>query len=313
MSSFTVFGDVDRVNPWQGNAYITLIEKAGAQNLILKAFIPEEVIIRDQIELKPKIKILITGSVSLNKSEIQLNASSATDIGIGKLHRQIEIWKKQFKNLFERVKKPLPLLCSRIALISNSKIQGFGDFDSHLKFGALDVFERKMQGEKTAEGIASAIEDINDLKQHDIIAIVRGGGSFSDLFEFNLPILLQSIAASQIPVCVAVGHESDILLADFAADARFSTPTHLAKELTLKAENLLRQTDDKIKRIKDKVLNMANECEAAVNAKLDIIRKAYEGIVLRGRMRRAYRKKLAVAVAVVIVLIVVIIFMLWRR
>ena len=301
---------MDRINPWNGNAYITLIEKAGAQSLVLKVFISEDVILRDQIDLKPKMKILIAGSVSLNKSEIQLNASSAGDIGMGKLHRQIEVWRKQFKSLFERVKKPLPLLCSNIALISNSSIQGFGDFDSHLKFGVLDVFERKMQGESTAEGIASAITEINAVGQHDIIAIVRGGGSFSDLFEFNLPILLQAITASQIPVCVAVGHESDVLLADFAADARFSTPTHLAKELTLRAENLFKQTDDKIKRISEKVLSMANECEASVNAKLEIIRKAFEGITERDKLKRKHRKQLAIATAVVAVLIAVIIYML---
>ncbi len=242
--SFTVYGDVDRVSPWNGCYYLSLVEKASSYTYNLKIFISEQLALKNNIEIRPKMKLLVVGIVVLNKNEIQFNALQYEDLGYSRLHRQIEDWKKTYKHVFEREKKKLPLLCRRIAIISNPTIQGYEDFSKHLRYGELTVIETKMQGDKVAEDVVFAIEKINSTKNYDCILIVRGGGSFADLYEFNKPALLDAIAASMIPVASAVGHETDFPLCDFAADIRFSTPTHAGKELTERAEYLEKNLGD---------------------------------------------------------------------
>jgi exodeoxyribonuclease VII large subunit len=241
---FMVFGDVDRVSPWNGCYYLNLVEKAGSYTYSLKVFIPEQLALKNNLDIRSKMKLLVVGNVVLNKNEMQLNAMQCEDLGYSRLHKQIEEWKKIYKPLFERRKKVLPLLCRNIAIVSNRAIQGFEDFNKHLEYGELTVFETKMQGDKVSEDIAAAIKEIQASNKHDCIVIVRGGGSFTDLYEFNKPVLLEAIAASMIPVASAVGHETDFPLCDFAADIRFSTPTDAGKELTKRVETLKKDVLD---------------------------------------------------------------------
>ena len=241
---FIVYGDVDKVTPWNGCFYLTLIEKANPYTYILKVFISSQLAHKNNIEIRPKMKLLVVGNVVSNKNEIQLNANQFEDLGFSRLHKQIEDWTKTYKNIFEREKKKLPLLCRRIAVISNPIIQGYEDFNRHLKYGELTVIETKMQGDKVAEDIATAIKKINLSSNYDCIVIVRGGGSFTDLYEFNKPVLLEAIANSIIPVASAVGHETDSPLCDFAADIRYSTPSHAGKDLTERVDVLKKSVID---------------------------------------------------------------------
>ena len=85
-----------------------------------------------------------------------------------------------------------------------------------------------VQGEGTAEKIASAIKDVNrrnDKLKLDILIVGRGGGSLEDLWAFNEEVLARAIYDSKIPIISAVGHEIDTTIADLVADARASTPT----------------------------------------------------------------------------------------
>lgn len=235
---FTVYGDVEKVTPWNGAYYITLIEKADRYNFNLKVFIPTVTAKRINVEIKANAKLLVIGSVTLNRNELQINATWYEDIGIGKLARQIQEWRVKYEPIFNRVKKSLPLICESIAVISNPNIQGFGDFLKHLKYGKLTVYERKMQGDGTASGVAEAINEINKSGlDFDCVVVLRGGGSQTDLFEFNMPAIIETIAQSKIPVCSAIGHEFDWPLIDFAADVRFSTPTDAGKQLTQRVIN----------------------------------------------------------------------------
>lgn len=252
--TFSVFGDVDRVTPWNGCYYLNLIEKASSYTYTLKIFIPSHLVLKNNFEIRPKMKLLVIGNVALNKNEMQLNAAHCEDLGYSRLHKQVEEWKRTHKPIFDREKKQLPFLCKNIAVVSNHAIQGFEDFNKHLTFGNLTIIETKMQGDKVAEDIAAAIREIQASNEYDCIVIVRGGGSFADLYEFNKPVLLEAIAASRIPVATAVGHETDYPLCDFAADIRYSTPTHAGKELTKRMESLSKNVSDWIQALTNTAL-----------------------------------------------------------
>jgi len=308
--SFIVYGDVDRVTPWHDCYYLTLIEKANHYTYNIKVFISSQVARNDSFEIRPKMKMLVVGTVVLNKNEIQLNAVQYEDLGYSRLHKQIEEWKTAYKPLFERKKKRLPLLCQRIAVISNPAIQGYADFSKHLKYGELSVIETKMQGDKLAEDIADDIKKINTHDRYDCIVIVRGGGSFADLYEFNKPSLLEAIAASMLPVISAVGHETDFPLCDFAADLRFSTPSHAGRELTERVEVLQRCIDDWKQILNTSYFNVLQRYERGIIYKREQIENGLRKALEKDKLRRKNMMVILSAAIIIAILILIIIMLL---
>lgn len=133
-------------------------------------------------------------------------------------------------------KRALPYPPRHIGLITSKESAAFADFNKILnaRFGGLKISfaDSMVQGESAAQDIISALDTINQLADPpELIVITRGGGSTEDLAIFNNEILVRSIALSRLPVLVAVGHETDITLAELAADLRCSTPTHAAQTL----------------------------------------------------------------------------------
>src|SRR5437667_45870 len=86
----------------------------------------------------------------------------------------------------------------------------------------------RVQGKGAGREIAAGIADLNRLADVDVVIVGRGGGSLEDLWAFNEEVVARAIAASTVPVVSAVGHEVDITIADFVADARAPTPTAAA-------------------------------------------------------------------------------------
>src|SRR4029077_2846750 len=111
------------------------------------------------------------------------------------------------------------------------------------------VWRVKVQGEGSAEQIASAIRGFNALPQEgriprpDLLIVARGGGSLEDLWSFNEEIVFRAAAESLIPLISAVGHETDVTLIDFAADKRAPTPTAAAEMAVPVRSELMLRTD----------------------------------------------------------------------
>lgn len=262
-TTYTVYGDVERVNNYQEHKYVTLVDKTGNQSIFLNVFIRNNVLRNCPYPIENQTSLLLTGTITLStKNEITLIANHFENLGYGLMQAQIEAWKKDYRDILERPKKELPLFCQNIAVISNIETQGFQDLVCHLKYGEITLYQTNMQGSDTAENISKNIYKINQKGGYDCICIIRGGGNYADLFEFNKPVLLKAIADSKIPIITGIGHETDYPLCDLAADLRYPAPAAVAIGLTNRVEILLSDITDIHKEISEKhtrILNLEHQ------------------------------------------------------
>jgi exodeoxyribonuclease VII large subunit len=192
------------------------------------------------IKFRPEdgLQMTVRGSISVYepRGEYQIYVESLEPIGLGALQLAFEQLKKRLEaqGLFDAArKKPLPLLPSRIGLITSPKGAAVRDVVRILtrRFPNvhLTVYPVRVQGEGSAEEIVKALKFFNAKKMVDVLILTRGGGSLEDLWSFNEEIVARAIFASGIPVISGVGHEMDFTIADFVADVRASTPSAAAE------------------------------------------------------------------------------------
>ncbi|MBU6282713.1 exodeoxyribonuclease VII large subunit [bacterium] len=139
----------------------------------------------------------------------------------------------QAEGLFaEERKRQLPMLPRAVGIATARPSAALQDLLKTLdaRFAARRVLLRPclVQGVDAAADVAAAIDDLNRDGSVDVIVVARGGGSSSDLRAFDDESVVRAIARSRIPVVSAVGHESDVSLADLVADLRVATPTAAA-------------------------------------------------------------------------------------
>src|SRR5258707_541376 len=170
------------------------------------------------------------------RGEYQIYVEKIELVGQGALQLAFEQLKKRLEaeGLFDAArKKPLPLLPSRIGIITSPKGAAVRDVVRILtrRFPNvhLTVYPVRVQGEGSAEEIVKALKFFNQKKFVDVLILARGGGSMEDLWSFNEEIVARAIFASEIPVISGVGHETEFTIADFVADVRASTPSAAAE------------------------------------------------------------------------------------
>jgi exodeoxyribonuclease VII large subunit len=192
------------------------------------------------IKFRPEdgLQMTVRGSISVyeTRGEYQIYVENLEPVGLGALQLAFEQLKKRLEaeGLFaaER-KKPLPLLPSRIGLITSPRGAAVRDVVRILRRRFpnvhLMVYPVRVQGEGAADEIVKALKFFNQKKLVDVLILARGGGSMEDLWAFNEEPLARAIVASMIPVISGVGHETDFTIADFVADVRASTPSAAAE------------------------------------------------------------------------------------
>lgn len=133
---------------------------------------------------------------------------------------------------------PLPRLLQRIAVISSATAAGYGDFSDQLQHNQYGLhfltrlFPATMQGDGVEQSIISALNAIaSDMDSWDIVVIIRGGGSTSDLSGFDTLALAENVAQFPLPVITGIGHERDDTVIDMVAHTRVKTPTAAAEFL----------------------------------------------------------------------------------
>ena len=182
------------------------------------------------------------------RGDFRLRALSLERFGLGDHLAALERLKKKLavEGLFER-KRPLPFLPRRIGLVTGNDAAAKQDLIATItaRFPAARVLVREayVQGPLAAASMIEALQDVSSAAEVDVIVLSRGGGSFEDLLPFSDERLVRAIAACEVPVVSAVGHEQDTPLCDLAADARASTPTAAARLVVPDAAELLERLE----------------------------------------------------------------------
>jgi len=193
------------------------------------------------VQPRDGMHVLARARVSLyeGRGEFQLIVEYLEEAGEGALRRAFEQLKQRLaqEGLFDTAhKKPLPRLPRRIGLVTSASGAVLHDIVTTLKrrFPAIGVllYPVPVQGTGAAEKIAAAIRLAGKRRDCDALIVARGGGSLEDLWAFNEEIVARAIYACPLPVVSAIGHETDVTIADFVADARAPTPTAAAELLS---------------------------------------------------------------------------------
>jgi exodeoxyribonuclease VII large subunit len=183
-------------------------------------------------------QVLVYGEISVYevRGQYQLIVRVVVEDGVGHLQQEFEALKLRLaeEGLFDlQLKQELPTMPSTVAFITSPTGAAVQDFMRILIRrgwrGRVVVLPAKVQGDGAAAEITAMLETAQELGIFDLIVIGRGGGSLEDLWAFNEEPLVRAVAACQVPIISAVGHEIDFTLSDFAADVRAETPSAAAE------------------------------------------------------------------------------------
>jgi exodeoxyribonuclease VII large subunit len=207
---------------------------------------------------KDGMQVLVRARVSLyeGRGDYQLIVESLEEAGEGALRRAYEQLRNRLaqEGLFDSArKKPLPRLPKRIGIITSPSGAVLHDILTTLsrRFPAIPVLVHPVpvQGEGAAEKISAMIHLAGQRRDCDVLILARGGGSLEDLWAFNEEVVARAIHSCPLPIVCGVGHETDITIADFVADARAPTPTAAAEMLSPHQSDWLLAMDEKENRL----------------------------------------------------------------
>jgi len=196
------------------------------------------------------MKVIAAGRITVfpRDGAYQLYCSTLSPDGVGDLYVAFEQLKTKLleEGLFDRShKKSLPLYPERIAIITSSAGAAVHDMIRILRrrypLARVILLPVRVQGTEAPPEIAGAIRYTNRWRVADLIITGRGGGSIEDLWAFNDERVARAIYESRLPVISAVGHEPDVTISDFVADARASTPSNAAEIAVPDQAELLRR------------------------------------------------------------------------
>ncbi len=226
-----------------GNAYFSLKDRDAVLNCVAFAESAASFPL-----LENGVDVIAYGEVKTyaRNSTYQLVATKLELTGVGALHAKVEELsrKLQREGLFaDARKRPLPRFPFRVALVGSPNGDGTRDFVTQARerapHVALRLFESAVNGVAAVPEIVRAIARA-DAWGGDLLVVVRGGGSYEDLFGFNDERVVRALAACATPTVAAIGHERDQPLAELVADLRASTPSKAAQTVLPKRDDLLR-------------------------------------------------------------------------
>jgi exodeoxyribonuclease VII large subunit len=220
-----------------GHVYFTL--KDGDAQLPVVLFRRQAMLLRFRPE--DGLHVLVRGRVSVyeQRGQLQLVAESMEPVGAGSLQLAFEQLKERLKaeGLFDADRKrTLPAFPRNVAVVTSptgAVIRDFLNIVARRHSGlCVLVVPVSVQGDGAPAEIEAALRLLNSASMVDVIVLARGGGSLEDLSAFNSERVARAIAASELPVVSAVGHDTDFTIADFVADLRAPTPSAAAELIT---------------------------------------------------------------------------------
>ena len=220
--------------PASGHLYCTLKDESSQ----IRAVLFRTTVTRLRFALEDGLHVVARGRVTVYepRGEYQIILDYVEPKGRGALQVAFEQLRARLaeEGLFdEGRKRPLPELPRTVGLVTSLSGAVIRDMLTvlHRRCPTLHIIivPVQVQGEGSAEQIAAAIQMLSESGLVEVMIVGRGGGSLEDLWSFNEEIVVRAIAASRVPVVSAVGHETDVTLADFVADLRAPTPSAAAE------------------------------------------------------------------------------------
>ncbi len=307
LSSVWIEGEISNFNNHYktGHFYFSVKDEGG----VLKAVMFRSFASKLPFMPENGMKVLIRGRISAypRDGSYQIYCEEMEPDGVGSLYFAFEQLKKKLgaEGLFapER-KKPLPKIPRRIGVITSPTGAAVRDIINILgrrfPYAEAVLFPVLVQGADAPPQLIRAVQYFSFTKCVDVVIIGRGGGSIEDLWAFNNEELARTIAASEIPVISAVGHETDFTICDFVSDRRAPTPSAAAElavpetaELMHRISNVNKRNElllsQKISRIKER-LTYLTQLTSPKNILHGIDEKRILGDMYFDRMLRAIER-----------------------
>lgn len=249
IGSVWIEGEISNLRvPSSGHCYFSLKDQRSQIRVVLWRGTYKSL----RFDLKDGLEVILHGNLSAYepRSEYQIIGDRVEPKGLGALQLAFEQLKEKLakEGLFDpKHKQPIPMLPQRIGIVTSPTGAALRDMLNVInrRFAnvTITIAPVRVQGEGSAQEIASAICDFNQWGKVDVIVLARGGGSLEDLWAFNEEIMARAIFASKIPVISAVGHEIDFTIADFVADLRAPTPSVAAELVVQNKIDLINQIE----------------------------------------------------------------------
>ncbi len=238
LADLWVEGEISQPSfPASGHCFFTL-KDANSQ---IKAALFREELARAPVRPVHGMQVIVHGRVRAYEPQgvYQLYVESLTPAGAGDLHARYEELRAELAaaGLFDdERKRPVPRWPRRIGVVTSPVGAVWRDIGNVLRrrYPLVHVVlsPSVVQGATSAPAIVRALQRLYAQPDLDTIILARGGGSLEDLWSFNDERVVRTVADAPVPIIVGVGHESDVTLADFAADLRAPTPSAAAELAT---------------------------------------------------------------------------------
>jgi exodeoxyribonuclease VII large subunit len=268
-----------------GHMYFTLKDAASQ----LRCMMPRGFNLRLRFQPKDGMEVIARGGITVYppRGDYQLMVEELQPKGIGAAELALRQLKEKLlaKGYFDpKRKRPLPRFPKRVALIASATGAAIRDMLELLgkrwPVAQVVVYPSRVQGDGAAENVAANLRLLSKLHAQrtlplDAIVIGRGGGSAEDLWAFNEEIVADAIFECGVPVVSAVGHETDVTVADLVADHRAETPSSAITALVPDRGELLTGLRDWETRLGE-----------AVNTKIAFVRQRVEQLAARSAFRK---------------------------
>ena len=267
LSRISVRGEVSNCKYHSsGHIYFTLKDKGGTLAAVMFAGQRRSGL---RFQLQEGQQVVVTGAVDVYERDgkYQLYAKQIEPDGLGGLFERFLRLRDELEEMgmfAPEYKQPIPRYASRVGVVTaptGAAIQDIRNIASRRNpYVQLILYPALVQGEEAAGSIAAGIRTL-DAMELDVLIVGRGGGSIEDLWAFNEELVARAIFECRTPVISAVGHETDVTIADYVADLRAPTPSAAAElavfdyrqfeeRLLLYEQNLVRSMGRRMERLR---------------------------------------------------------------
>ena len=240
--------------PRSGHVYLTLKD----EEAVLPAVIWRSALARMKTDPQEGTEVLVRGGIDVYPphGRYQLIIRHMEPLGAGALQRAFDRLRRKLEveGLFdEAAKRPLPPLPRRVGLVTSRTGAAVRDMVSVIRrrFPSVSILlvNTRVQGEGAGREVARAIAWADRRARLDVMIVGRGGGSIEDLWAFNEEVVARAMHAANTPIVSAVGHESDVTIADLVADVRAATPSQAGELVVPVRADLVAMLDRERRRL----------------------------------------------------------------